>query len=408
MALYAFDGTWNKDEVEDEADTNVVRFREVYAGADFEYVSGIGTRYGAIGWVIGGVLGIGGRSRIAEMYEALCENFAHGDSVIDIVGFSRGAALAVHFANLLATDGVPRSGGGKDLPRIRFLGLWDVVGSFGLSLDTVINFQEINLGWNIDRVADNVDCCFHALALDERRETFTPTRLDPEHRLPNVTEVWFRGTHGDIGGGCRNAARSNIALNWMLEQAIACGLPINHARLREPKYATTDPLAPITQSRDPQRDPRRRLLPGDAIHPSANPRTLAPGESERCRVLAAPLYNWSGVRLEQGARYRIEVPGEQRWSDGGIECGADGWTSEQLPWVQEKIVNAFESRRRLPAANWFELVGALGDEDDTLFRIGRGTEYTAAASADLYLFANDLRSRYANNAGDLTVTITRL
>ena len=31
MALYAFDGAWNEDEIEDDSDTNVVRFSEQLA-----------------------------------------------------------------------------------------------------------------------------------------------------------------------------------------------------------------------------------------------------------------------------------------------------------------------------------------------------------------------------------------
>jgi len=404
MALYAFDGTWNKDEVDDAADTNVVRFREVYAGAEFEYVKGVGTRFGAVGRVMGGLLGSGGRHRIHEMYDALCENWKKGDKDIDIVGFSRGAALAVHFANKIAKQGIE---GETAKPKIRFLGLWDVVGSFGLSLDTIVNFHDINLGWNIDEVADCVEHCFHAMALDERRESFGVTRLDPEHKLDNVREVWFRGVHSDIGGGNFNVKRSNIALKWMLDNARACGVPINDSVAKEPKYFDEDRDAPVSENKDVKRDPRRKVEDGDEIHESARPLVLAPGESHQCQVMAALQYNHSRVKLESGATYRIEVPDGQMWLDGKIECGPEGWTTDELPWLKEKVVKVFENNRRKPDANWFELVGALGDEDDDLFRIGKGTDYTATKDAELYLFANDLKSKYDNNDGSLIVKISR-
>ncbi len=408
MALYAFDGTWNRDEVDDVEDTNVVRFREVYGGADFEYLSGVGTRFGTLGRIAGGLFGLGGRSRIGEMYDALTENWNQGDRDIDIIGFSRGAALAVHFANKIAEDGIETSDGTTVTPEIRFLGVWDVVGSFGLSFDTFINFQELNLGWDIDKVGACVKHCYHAMALDERRETFNVTRLDPEHTHDRVTEVWFRGVHSDVGGGNRNVLRSNISLQWMLDRAREAGLPINAARASEAKYSATDPAAPISENQDVQRDPRRKILDGDVIHESAEPKRLAPDGSHTCRVKSELTYNWSGVRLQAGAKYRVEVPPGQKWLDGSIECNAAGWDSERLPWYKEAIVERFESRRRFPEANWFELIGALGDEDDTLFRIGNGTEYTAPADGDLYLFANDLRSKYDNNEGWLDVKITRL
>jgi len=408
MALYAFDGTWNLDEADDTEDTNVVRFKELYMGNNAEYVEGVGTRFGKQGHLLGGLFGSGGHTRIEEMYEELCENWAQGDRVIDIVGFSRGAALAVHFANKIGKEGIKLASGPVERARVRFLGVWDIVGSFGLSFDTFINFQEINLGWDIDTVHGCVDHCFHAMALDERRETFNVTRLDPEHRFPNIREVWFRGVHSDVGGGNRNEARSNIALQWMLEQGRACGLPFNETKAKLPRYSETDRFAPISENKDVQIDPRRTVLPGDVIDPSARPLDLAVDRSHECEVLAESKYNWSGVMLRQRASYRFSVPEGDTWEDANITCGPEGWTSEQLPWFKEFIVEAFEKRRRLKDANWFALVGALGDEDDELFLIGDGKRpCTPPRDAELYLFANDMPTKYGNNKGSLKVTITR-
>lgn len=215
MALYASDGTWNEDEEAPEQDTNVVHFRDIYEGP-VEYRTGVGTRFGAMGHALGGVLGLGGRSRIADMYEALRRNWRQGDRVIDIVGFSRGAALAVHFANVIGKGGIRldegRDEGRGEEPSIRFLGVWDIVGSFGLPIDFVIDFHEINIGWTIDRIPACVEHCFHAMALDERRQAFDVTRLNVGNRNPRIEEVWFRGVHSDVGGGNGNTARNHIAL----------------------------------------------------------------------------------------------------------------------------------------------------------------------------------------------------
>ena len=110
MALYAFDGTWNVDEEEPSKDTNVVKFRDIYSGP-VEYRPGVGTRWGALGKVLGGTLGLGGRTRIEEMYEELTTNYQKGDHDIDIIGFSRGAAMAVHFANFIADNGIELASG---------------------------------------------------------------------------------------------------------------------------------------------------------------------------------------------------------------------------------------------------------------------------------------------------------
>ena len=410
MALYAFDGTWNSDEDKLEEETNVVRFTELYAGNSTEYVAGVGTRFGKIGHVLGGLFGSGGHTRIDEMYDELCDNWEQGDHVIDIVGFSRGAALAVHFANKVGDEGVKLSDGGAEKNcRVRFLGVWDIVGSFGLSFDTFVNFQDINLGWDIDTIHDCVENCSHAMALDERRETFAVTRLDPDNKYNNIEEAWFRGVHSDIGGGNGNEARSNIALQWMLAQARKCGLSFNETKARLPRYSKTDRFSAIFENQDVQTDPRREVTARDKIDPSAMPIDLDNNQSHQCDVFAKLKYNWSGVRLLKGNKYIFNVTQDDTWKDANIVCGPGGWESDDLPWYKEGVVQFAERYRRLPSANWFALVGALGDEDDELFLIGDGNEpYTAARDAELYLFANDLPSKYDNNKGWLTVTVTHI
>jgi hypothetical protein len=410
MALYAFDGTGNIDQEDDSKDTNVVRFKELYNGnGNPVYLPGVGTRFGAIGRALGGLLGAGGRSRISEMYDELCENWANGDKQIDIVGFSRGAALAVHFTNKIADQGIELPNGQTDKAEIRFLGLWDVVGSFGLSFDTFINFQEINLGWDIDTVQSSVKHCYHAMALDERRETFNLTRLDPEHQFDHINELWFKGVHSDIGGGNENIKRSNIALQWILDMARQSGVPLKESMALEEKYITTDLAAPISENQDLQRDPRRTILAGDRLHQSAQSQLLSVNQSHTITVLSKLKYNWAGIQLEKGNVYQFSCKPGDTWLDGDIECGAQGWDTEQLPGFKEFVVERFEQHRRVPDANWFELIGALGDEDDNLFRISDDSDhYTAQMDAELYLFANDLQNKYSNNEGALEVTIKRI
>jgi uncharacterized protein (DUF2235 family) len=218
MALYAFDGTWNseKDAGRYDLNTNVVRFKDLYAGPKFFY-RGLGTRHGTLGKFVGGAFGVGGHDRIEDAKRDLAKQFAAGDRDTDIVGFSRGAALAVHFANVLG-DGV-RIGSEKVVPTVRFLGVFDVVAAFGIPIDIGLNFNRINLGYHLG-MPKVVKKCYHALALDESRKAFRPTRLR------DGCEVWFRGVHSDVGGGNSNHALNDITLRWMLRKAIACGLPM--------------------------------------------------------------------------------------------------------------------------------------------------------------------------------------
>ncbi|MBS0150271.1 MAG: DUF2235 domain-containing protein [Nitrospira sp.] len=259
MALYAFDGTWNDDEADEAKETNVLQFRKCLSpGTNAFYLEGVGTRLGFIGKLLGGVTGAGGHFRIHEAKQQLDQYFAQGDRTVDIIGFSRGAALALHFANQ-----VQKEQPGAD---VRFLGLWDTVASFGLP------GNDLNIGWDLT-LPDYVKHCYHAMALDERRRNFTPTRIVSRKGGvlgDRLQEVWFRGVHSDVGGG-QSLGLSNIALCWMLRRAEKSGLPVDEAKLQA-HVASCDPEAPISKNFDPKKDPQRTILPGDCVHESVKPR----------------------------------------------------------------------------------------------------------------------------------------
>lgn len=219
MALYAFDGTWNeeKDAARYELNTNVVRFKNLYTRAKFFY-QGIGTRHGMAGKIVGGAFGVGGRDRIETAALHLASALSTGDREVDIIGFSRGAALAVHFANVIGNDGVLVDGV-RVRPEIRFLGIFDMVAAFGIPIDIGLRFNRINLGYKLG-LSPAVRRCYHALALDESRKAFRPTRIDGSY------ECWFRGVHSDVGGGNENRALNDISLRWMLCKALGAGLPM--------------------------------------------------------------------------------------------------------------------------------------------------------------------------------------
>jgi uncharacterized protein (DUF2235 family) len=222
MALYAFDGTWNKDKPGSEEDTNVVWFRDAYQG-EVHYFEGVGTRFGEAGKILGGITGAGGRDRVHDGLRTYRQNLKNGDQVIDIVGFSRGGALALHFANQINIESRKR---GTTPPPIRFLGLWDAVPSFGIAA------IPINIRWDLG-LADNVEKCFHALALDECRLNFhlhrPDARVSDANQEGRLFEVWFRGVHSDVGGGNRNPGLASIALNWMFAKGRQVGLPLKPA-----------------------------------------------------------------------------------------------------------------------------------------------------------------------------------
>jgi len=411
MALYAFDGTWNEDQEDDLNETNVRKFLMEYDGANFDdnYIEGVGTRFGAVGRVLGGVFGAGGKTRIEEMYEKLISNWNAGDHEIDIIGFSRGAALAVHFANLVAKHGVQDDDNNiHEMPDIRFLGIWDIVGSFGMPINFILNFHDINVGYDINSADTKIKNCFHAMALYENRQTFDLTRLNVGNKAAHVEEMWFRGVHSDIGGGNGNVKLSNITLSWMLEKAQQCGLPISAAALA--KYTEQDATVALGENFDPIKNDDRCVFASDTIHETATGKELNIGDSKTFTVGSAEKYSWSEVKLEAGAHYSFSVDDDQKWEDADMVCSAAGWKSDELNWLKREAVELFEGKRRCPEADWFELIGSL-DEGADIFRIGCGGDnatYTPRKNGTLYAFANDLKIMYFNNHGEIKVNIKRV
>ena len=271
MALYAFDGTWNKDEPGTERDTNILWFCSTYREDTF-YQTGVGTKLGKLGKIIGGITGKGGRSRVRKARKKLVANFNRGDTTIDIIGFSRGAALALHFANKIDSKGV-ETRSGKQFPKVRFLGLWDTVAAFGLP------DVPANIGWDLD-LPDNVENCFHALALDEMRHAFKPERLEAQVDNTDdegvLRECWFRGVHSDIGGGNKNAGLSSITLDWMFAKAKQTGLKLDHAAVKKNR-ARMKPKAPISKHKEAVGRNRFRVVrPADPVHESVRFRADRP------------------------------------------------------------------------------------------------------------------------------------
>jgi hypothetical protein len=237
MALYAFDGTWQSDHTGEKGNSdaaadnsNVVRFRDLYArcpGANVVYEKGVGTMLGVAGKIIGGAFGAGELYRLISAYRRLCEHWVDGDRVIDLVGFSRGAATCLDFTNMIERKGIRDPKSDKLIephPTIRFVGLFDTVGAFNVGA-LLADVPDTNFGHHLKLPSSRVQYCFHAMALDEDRPSFNVIRVAGAH------EVWFRGVHSDVGGGNGNTGLNDISLRWMLCKAKAIGVPLADADL---------------------------------------------------------------------------------------------------------------------------------------------------------------------------------
>lgn len=181
----------------------------------------------------------------------------------------------------------PQHGPGARPCPIRFMGLWDTVKSYGGIVPRVLPHLRHN---------PSVEVVRHALALDERRAWFEATtwgwldsdrgsghkslcqpgrcpraavlgkeqvcgnavaasRLEPvvieQIKGRNVAEVWFKGSHSDIGGGSGNTPTSDIALRWMLGEAHCFGLLVNDDGRRLLSVCAEDEYPVIKDSRGP-------------------------------------------------------------------------------------------------------------------------------------------------------------
>ena len=381
-------------------------------------MEGVGTRFGKFGKVIGGLTGFGGRERVEEMLELYAAQFVAGDKTVDIVGFSRGAALALHFANKLA-DGKKVNGQRLKAESIRFLGLWDTVPAFGIPGAIIDWANDINIGWDLD-LPPRVERCSHALARHERRQAFDVHRLDPKHKKANVHEVWFRGGHGDIGGGNGNVKRHAIALRWMVEEARQAGIPFTDEQMAT--FGSDENLqAPVVLADKVGDEIDREFFEGDRVHFSAAKR-LGVGETKEVPVDSRQVFDFSGLMVESGDSYLFVPDVSGRWNDGDIECDATGWPenlSRNDHWWSKIKEGLLESKmvgllRRVRSANWFEVCACLGFDDDHAFAIGRGqfssSPWICERSGPLNFFANDatIPNKYGNNQGRMNVIVKRV
>jgi len=354
MALYAFDGTWNtKKDKEDDThhNTNVVKFHAAYEKASQKrqfYVSGVGTRWDKIGAVLGGTFGLGERPRLNEAYRRLCENWDAGDRKIDIVGFSRGAATALDFVHIVQDRGIRKPTTDEVIeptPTFRFLGLWDIVASFGLAN---LGNAALNFGHHLEIPRTSLDYCFHALALDERRPSFLPTRLRGAY------ECWFRGVHSDVGGGNGNTGLSDIALKWMMAKARAADLPMADEDI--PSWTP-----PVTATPKPDHKlpiPVRLVAPVDRRHYSVadltdwtNPPPTCPVETEADESVAAKAGDVTIAELPIDQRRKVMVMAETaRATATRLEVTVEPATYDQLMYLFQLRLPVIQTDDDLKAA----------------------------------------------------------
>lgn len=218
------------------------------------------------------MMGRGINRQIRRAYGYLASRYRRGDRII-LMGYSRGGYAVRSLAGVIDTVGLVRaehanvrnivtayrhyqrnpSGPYAHQFRERFchreigiemVGVWDTVKALGLRLPLLWRLAELQHGFHSHHLGLSVKAGYHALALDETRVVYEPVLWDcPPNWPAHIEQVWFRGTHGDVGGQLAGAyaARplANIPLVWMLGKLEQSGVDLPPGwRTQFPRDAT--------------------------------------------------------------------------------------------------------------------------------------------------------------------------
>jgi len=229
--------------------------------------------------------GLGISRNIKDCYRALVEFYNPGDDIF-LFGFSRGAYTVRSVGGVLSLCGIPTRGADGRDPRTNaaarealveeavekvykhygndektkaerhtlgakyretyasdpaipyFIGVWDTVRALGIPGSSgLVLWRHAFHDASLNR---KVAYARQALSIDENRKTFAPELWDESEETPEdkargrIKQVWFPGVHSDVGGGYPDTGLSDLALEWMVQEATAVerALLIDRTKLR--------------------------------------------------------------------------------------------------------------------------------------------------------------------------------
>lgn len=277
------DGTWNKIGEKDGKVVVQTNVEKMYNAICEEgngitqvkaYDQGVGTGYSWKDKIVGGATGAGIDKNIKDMYSFLVFNYEPGDEIY-LFGFSRGAYTARSIAGFIRNCGIlkpqyfnhvdkaydlyrdrnsysipdsdmmrsfRKSFCYEDITPIKFIGVWDTVGSLGIPLPSYQMRNQERYKFHDVTLSSYVENAYHALAIHEKRKLFLPTlwqksdhvKNDPNHKQ-KMEQRWFLGVHSNVGGGYADSGLSNIALNWLVQKAHETGLCYHEDEMKKIK-----------------------------------------------------------------------------------------------------------------------------------------------------------------------------
>lgn len=187
--------------------------------------------------------------------------------VIDVFGFSRGAAQARTFVNwlyeLCEREGTGTGPGATyrfaGIPlQVRFMGLFDTVASVGLAgLSAGGPFDNNgHLSWasGTQQIHPHVERYVHYVAAHEVRGCFPSDSVRIDGRYPANAKEWvYPGAHSDVGGGYgpkaqgKTDALARVPGYAMYREALAFAVPLNSEQwLKKARPDIYEDLAPTS------------------------------------------------------------------------------------------------------------------------------------------------------------------
>ena len=279
------DGTGNRDiqgrgtnvfKLFEAVDLNGHRTDPMLAPQVALYDDGVGTEDFRPLKIFAGATGFGLSRNVRQLYREIARIYDEGDRIF-LFGFSRGAFTVRTLAGFIGTCGLVDAMKTKSAaeleatvrhgyriyrqryrtwlkrklfgppqmqaldeyratwcrpgqPRITFVGVWDTVDAVGLPfhISNVINFAIYRFKFPDPFLGLHVDHACQAFALDDARAEFAPVPWRPRDAadLERFEQVWFSGSHSNVGGGYPKQGMSLVTLDWMLERASRYGLRI--------------------------------------------------------------------------------------------------------------------------------------------------------------------------------------
>lgn len=202
--------------------------------------------------------GKGINRQIRRAYGVLASRYRPGDRIV-LIGYSRGAYAVRSLAGVIDLVGLLKANEAtvsnirtayrhyeagaqsraaaefkrychEDTP-IEAVAVWDTVKALGVRLPGFWRMTMHKHAFHNHALGPSIRNGFHAVARDETRMAYAPVMWTcPLDWQGHMEQVWFKGTHADVGGqvGAMPESRplSNIPLVWMLDRLEMCGVPL--------------------------------------------------------------------------------------------------------------------------------------------------------------------------------------